>query len=168
MSTELSGSTVLVTGGTAGIGRTVALRFAALGAEVVVHGRHARRGADAVEDIRATGGRARFIAADLADPDAVRRLAAEAGEVDVLVNNAGMYRFASTPEGTTEMFDTHMAVNTRAPLQLVGALAPGMAAPWPRSHRQHEHRGRHHPGARRRSVRRLQGRAGTAHPHLGR
>ncbi|MEU8825632.1 SDR family oxidoreductase [Streptomyces sp. NPDC048636] len=128
MSTELSGSTALVTGGTAGIGRTVALRLAALGAELVIHGRDTQRGAAVVEDIHAVGGRARFLAADLADPDAVLRLAAEAGEIDVLVNNAGIYRFASTPEGTTEMFDTHMAINTRAPLLLVGALAPGMAS----------------------------------------
>ncbi|MCP9211835.1 SDR family NAD(P)-dependent oxidoreductase [Streptomyces sp. NEAU-Y11] len=128
MSTELSGSTALVTGGTAGIGRTVALRLAALGAEAVVHGRDAQRGAGVVEDIRAAGGRARFIAADLADPDAVLRLAAEAGEIDILVNNAGIYRFADTPETTTEMFDTHLAVNTLAPLLLVGALAPGMAS----------------------------------------
>ncbi|WP_435241268.1 SDR family NAD(P)-dependent oxidoreductase [Streptomyces cucumeris] len=128
MSTELSGSTALVTGGTAGIGRTVALRLAALGAEVVVHGRDAQRGAGVVEDIRAAGGRARFIAADLAHPDAVLRLAAEAGEIDILVNNAGIYRFADTPETTTEMFDAHLAVNTLAPLLLVGGLAPGMAS----------------------------------------
>jgi NAD(P)-dependent dehydrogenase (short-subunit alcohol dehydrogenase family) len=125
---EFSGSTALVTGATAGIGRAVAQRLAELGAEVVVHGRDAERGARTVGELGASGGRARFVAADLADPDDVRRLAAEAGEVDVLINNAGIYRFASTPETTPGMFDLHMAVNTRAPLLLVGALAPGMAA----------------------------------------
>ncbi|WP_030824655.1 SDR family NAD(P)-dependent oxidoreductase [Streptomyces hygroscopicus] len=125
---ELSGATALVTGATAGIGRAVALRLAALGAEVVVHGRDARRGAEVVEEVSAAGTTARFVAADLAEADDVRRLAAEAGEVDVLVNNAGVYRFADTAGTTSEMFDVHMAINTRAPLLLVGRLAPGMAA----------------------------------------
>ncbi|MFJ1747285.1 SDR family NAD(P)-dependent oxidoreductase [Streptomyces sp. NPDC088116] len=128
MSTELSGARALVTGATAGIGRTVAVRLAALGAEVVVHGRNARRGAEVVEEISAGGGRGRFVAADLSDPADVGRLAAAAGDVDVLVNNAGIYRFEDTPGTTAEMFDTHMAINTRAPLLLVGALAPAMAA----------------------------------------
>ncbi len=57
----------------------VALQLAALGAEVVVHGRDAQRGTDTVDEIMAKGGRARFVAADLADPDHVRHLAAAAG-----------------------------------------------------------------------------------------
>jgi NAD(P)-dependent dehydrogenase (short-subunit alcohol dehydrogenase family) len=128
MPMELSGSTALVTGATAGIGHAVALQLAGMGAEVVVHGRDPQRGADIVDEITAKGGQARFVAADLADPDDVRRLAAEAGDVDLLINNAGIYQFSSTPDTTPEMFDTHMAINTRAPLLLVGALAPGMAS----------------------------------------
>lgn len=128
MSAELSGSTALVTGATAGIGQAIAGRLATLGATVIVHGRDEHRGAETVGTIAAAGGTARFVAADLADPDDVLRLAAEAGEVDVLVNNAGIYQFASTPNTTAGMFDTHMAINTRAPLLLVGALAPGMTA----------------------------------------
>ncbi|MEV6419578.1 SDR family oxidoreductase [Streptomyces sp. NPDC051662] len=127
MTAELAGSTALVTGATAGIGRVVALRLAALGASVVVHGRDERRGAETVGEIAAAGGNARFVAADLSKPEDVLRLAAEAGEVDVLINNAGVYRFAGTPDTTAEMFDTHMAVNARAPMLLVGALAPAMA-----------------------------------------
>jgi NAD(P)-dependent dehydrogenase (short-subunit alcohol dehydrogenase family) len=127
MTMEMSGTTALVTGSTAGIGRAVAQQLADQGAEVVVHGRDPQRGAETVEEITAGGGQARFAAADLADPDDVRRLAAEAGDVDILINNAGIYRFASTPDVTPEMFDTHMAINTRAPVLLVGALAPGMA-----------------------------------------
>jgi NAD(P)-dependent dehydrogenase (short-subunit alcohol dehydrogenase family) len=128
MSMEMSGSTALVTGATAGIGRAVAQQLAELGADVVVHGRDPQRGADTVDEITAKGGQARFAAADLADSDDVRRLAAEAGDVDILINNAGIYQFSSTPDATPEMFDTHMAINTRAPLLLVGALAPGMAS----------------------------------------
>ncbi|MFF7680898.1 SDR family NAD(P)-dependent oxidoreductase [Actinacidiphila glaucinigra] len=127
MTQEFSGSTALVTGGTAGIGRGVALRLAALGADVVVHGRDPERGAEVVAEAAAAGGRARFVAADLSDPGDVLRLAAAAGSVDVLVNNAGVYRFAAAADSTAEMFDLHMAVNARAPMLLVGALAPGMA-----------------------------------------
>jgi NAD(P)-dependent dehydrogenase (short-subunit alcohol dehydrogenase family) len=128
MSVEMYGTTALVTGATAGIGRAVAQQLADQGAEVVVHGRDAQRGALTVDEITAKGGQARFAAADLADPDDVRHLAAEAGAVDVLINNAGIYQFSSTPDASPEMFDMHMAINTRAPLLLVGALAPGMAS----------------------------------------
>ncbi|MGW5116335.1 SDR family NAD(P)-dependent oxidoreductase [Streptomyces noursei] len=129
MTAELDGSTALVTGATAGIGRAVALRLAASGASVVVHGRDEQRGAEIVEEIAAAGGKAaRFVAADLSSSEDVLRLAAEAGAVDILINNAGIYRFASTPDTTAEMFDAQMAVNARAPMLLVGALAPGMAA----------------------------------------
>ncbi|MFF7215090.1 SDR family NAD(P)-dependent oxidoreductase [Streptomyces sp. NPDC008238] len=128
MHQEFSGSTALVTGATAGIGRGVALRLAALGAEVVVHGRDPGRGARVVAEAEDAGGRARFVAADLSDPRDVLRLPEAAGAVDVLVNNAGVYRFAGAADSTAGMFDLHMAVNARAPLLLVGALVPAMAA----------------------------------------
>jgi NAD(P)-dependent dehydrogenase (short-subunit alcohol dehydrogenase family) len=123
---ELAGRTALVTGATAGIGRAVAARLAEHGAEVVVHGRDARRGAELVAAIADKGGRARFVAADLAAVEDVRRLAAEAGEVDILVNNAGIYDFTATPDTSADSFDRHLAINTRAPFQLVAILAPGM------------------------------------------
>jgi NAD(P)-dependent dehydrogenase (short-subunit alcohol dehydrogenase family) len=115
-----------VTGATAGIGRAVAMRLAEHGAEVVVHGRDEGRGAELVAEIAARGGRARFVAADLTDAEDVERLAAGVGAVDILVNNAGVYEFTSTPGTSATSFDRHLAVNTRAPFQLVGALAPGM------------------------------------------
>jgi NAD(P)-dependent dehydrogenase (short-subunit alcohol dehydrogenase family) len=116
----------LVTGATAGIGRAVAARLAENGAEVVVHGRDERRGAELVSAIAERGGRARFVAADLTSAEDVERLAAEAGEVDILVNNAGVYEFTTTPGTSADSFDRHLAINTRAPFQLVAALAPGM------------------------------------------
>jgi NAD(P)-dependent dehydrogenase (short-subunit alcohol dehydrogenase family) len=124
---DLTGRTALVTGATAGIGRAVAVRLAESGAEVVVHGRDAGRGAELVDEIAQRGGRARFVAADLADADDVERLAAEVGEVDILVNNAGVYELTSTADTSAQSVDRHLAINTRAPFQLVGALAPGMA-----------------------------------------
>jgi NAD(P)-dependent dehydrogenase (short-subunit alcohol dehydrogenase family) len=119
--------TALVTGATAGIGRAVALRLAANGVDLVVHGRDPERGAQLVKEITADGGTARFAAADLTDPGEVLALAEEAGAVDILVNNAGIYAFTSTSGTTAESFDRQFAVNTRAPFLLVGALAPGMA-----------------------------------------
>src|SRR3954463_8981827 len=119
------GSTALVTGATAGIGYAIALELAGQGAEIIVHGRNAERGAKAVQQIENDGGRARFIAADLSVPDDVRRLA-EAGDVDILVNNAGIYAFASTSETDDADFDAHFDTNVRAPYILVQKLVPGM------------------------------------------
>ncbi|WNV86149.1 SDR family oxidoreductase [Umezawaea sp. Da 62-37] len=118
--------TALVTGATAGIGRAVALQLAADGIDVVVHGRDPERGALLVKEIRAQGGNARFAAADLSDASQVLALAEEAGDVDVLVNNAGVYAFTSTPDTSADSFDRQFAINSRAPFLLVGALAPAM------------------------------------------
>ena len=118
----------LVTGATSGIGRAIALQLASDGAEVIVHGRDAARGAATVEAIAAAGGRARFVAADLGDPADVRRLATEVGDLDVLVNNAGFSWFGPTADLDVDTFDALFASNVRAPFLLVAAFAPGMAA----------------------------------------
>jgi NAD(P)-dependent dehydrogenase (short-subunit alcohol dehydrogenase family) len=125
MATTLEGSTALVTGATAGIGRAVALQLAALGAEVVVHGRSAERGAKTLQEIHNAG--ARFVGADLSNADDVRRLAVEAGPVDILINNAGVYRFGATADTDDAFFDEHVNINLRAPYILVQQLVPGMA-----------------------------------------
>ncbi|OBG50443.1 MULTISPECIES: SDR family NAD(P)-dependent oxidoreductase [unclassified Mycobacterium] len=126
MATTMAGSTALVTGATSGIGREVALQLAERGVEVVVHGRSSERGAKTVRDIENAGGTARFVAADLNDADDVRRLAAEAGPVDILINNAGIYKFGATTETDDAAFDEHVNVNLRAPYILVQQLVPGM------------------------------------------
>ena len=126
MATTFAGSTALVTGATSGIGREIALELADRGAEVVVHGRSAERGAKLVQDIQNSGGKARFVAADLNDADDVRRLAAEAGRVDMLINNAGIYKFGETVNTDDATFDEHVNVNLRAPYILVQQLVPGM------------------------------------------
>jgi NAD(P)-dependent dehydrogenase (short-subunit alcohol dehydrogenase family) len=117
----------LVTGSTSGIGRAAALRLAGDGWEVVVHGRSPERGADVVGEIEAHGGRARFVAADLKDVAAVRRLVEEVGEVSVLVNNAGASWFGPTADLDEATFDDLFDGNVRSAYFLVAGIAPGMA-----------------------------------------
>ncbi|MEQ0558865.1 SDR family oxidoreductase [Amycolatopsis sp. NEAU-NG30] len=131
MSAELSGSTALVTGGTSGIGRATAAALAGLGAHVVLSGRDAVRGAEAVERIRAAGGKADFLAADLKDAASARALAARAreagGPIDVLVNNAGIFPTGPTESFAEADFDAIFTTNVKVPFFLVAELAPEMA-----------------------------------------
>jgi NAD(P)-dependent dehydrogenase (short-subunit alcohol dehydrogenase family) len=123
----LAGERALVTGATSGIGRAVALQLARDGAEVLVHGRDAARGAQTVQKIVAAGGKASFVAADLGAAADVHWLASEVGDVDILINNAGVALFGPTAEFDVSSFDTMFASNVRAPFLLVGAFAPKMA-----------------------------------------
>jgi NAD(P)-dependent dehydrogenase (short-subunit alcohol dehydrogenase family) len=131
MTSELSGKTALVTGGTSGIGRAAALALARLGARVAVSGRDDQRGNQVVKEIIAAGGQGEFISADLKDAASARALAARAierlGKVDILVNTAGMYPFGPTETMTEEDFDAVFDLNVRAVFFLVAALAPTMA-----------------------------------------
>ncbi len=128
---DLSGNTALVTGATSGIGRATALELARRGARVLVSGRDAERGQAVVGKIRADGGEAEFLKADLGDADSTRdlaRLALQlAGSVDILVNNAGIFPFGPTAEAKLDTFHDVYATNVRAPFILVGELAPKMA-----------------------------------------
>src|ERR1700733_14553502 len=102
MGTRLEGKTALVTGATSNIGRAIAIAFGAEGAHVLVSGRSVERGAEVVDRIRAAGGRADFVAADLdGSPKTSHDLAAAAtrvlgGLVDILVNNAGFLPRSTT------------------------------------------------------------------------
>ncbi len=118
----------LVTGATSGIGRAIAVQLARDGADVIVHGRDAARGAETVAAITREGGRARFVAANLSDPAELQRLVVEAGDIDVLVNNAGFSWFGATAALDVATFDALFASNVRAPFFLVAAFAPRMAA----------------------------------------
>jgi len=120
--------TALVTGATSGIGRAVAVKLASEGLFVYVHGRDAERGAETIAAIEATGGRAKFVAADLTSVDDVERLADEVGAVDVLVNNGGRSWFGPTSDLDIATFDALFAGNVRAAYYLVAKLAPRMAA----------------------------------------
>ena len=127
MSAVTSTSKALITGATSGIGEATARQLAKDGFEVLVHGRDAVRGSKVVEGIQAAGGKARFVAADLGTSEGVAQLVKEAGDIDVLVNNAGISWFGPTETLAPDTFDALFASNVRGPYYLVAAFAPAMA-----------------------------------------
>ncbi|MGW1965161.1 SDR family NAD(P)-dependent oxidoreductase [Streptomyces sp. NPDC001935] len=132
MSMRLEGRTALVTGATSNIGRAIAEAFAAQGAHVAVSGRSAERGEEVVDGIRARGGRADFVRADLDGTAAASQTLAEnatrvlGGRIDILVNNAGIYPADSTAATDEKTFDQVYSVNVKAPFFLTAAVAPAM------------------------------------------
>ncbi len=126
-SSSLNGQTALVSGATAGLGRATALELARHGAEVIVHGRSAERGDQVVQEIVAAGGSARFVSANLETVDGARSLVEAAGDIEILVNNAGFSTWAPTAEMDIDQFDAMYACNVRAPFIIVAGAAPRMA-----------------------------------------
>jgi 3-oxoacyl-[acyl-carrier protein] reductase len=128
--TSLANKTALVTGASRGMGRATAVVLASAGARVIVHyGRNADEAKAVVDEIRAAGGRADAIAADLAAPDGAHMLAAQVrnligDRLDILVLNAGISKAASIEDITVKDFDELFAVNLRAPYFLVQQLLP--------------------------------------------
>ena len=127
---NLVGKTALVTGGSRGIGRAAALALGEAGARVLVHyGRAADEAEAVVAAIRAAGGSAEAVGADLAVVDGAHALAAKVrgivgDRLDILVANAGIAKAATIEETTVEDFDSLFAVNVRAPFFLVQQLLP--------------------------------------------
>ncbi len=132
MTPPLAGRTALVTGSVQGIGEAIALRLAAAGARIVVHGLGGRElGEAACSAMRAAGApEARFSGADLRQPDEIGALFAELdsrGGVDILVNNAGVQQTALLPDVTAELWDTILAVNLSAAFHTMRCALPAMA-----------------------------------------
>ncbi len=109
------GKTVVVTGAGRGIGRTLALGFAAQGATILVHYAHSKQGAaGVVGQIKVQGGNAVLVQADLCKPEEVTRLVEEAhaslGSIDVWINNAGASANSKETKGMSEIEIFHRMV----------------------------------------------------------
>lgn len=134
MQPPLSGKTALVTGASRGIGAAIARRLAADGADLVLHYGHDTAAAEGVAaDVRALGRRASLLQADLADAAQAESLYAQAaalsgGAPAILVNNAGIGRFAALAELPVAEIQTVLAVNVTAPILICRAAAGTMPA----------------------------------------
>jgi NAD(P)-dependent dehydrogenase (short-subunit alcohol dehydrogenase family) len=121
---QLAGKVAIVTGGTQGLGETIARLFVARGAEgVVITGRSRERGERVRAELEAAGTRAVFVPAELAELDQVRRIVGRCeeafGRVDCLVNAAALTDRGTILDTDPALFDRMFAVNVRAPFFLI-------------------------------------------------
>lgn len=128
---EIKGKTALVTGGGRRVGRALAFALAEAGANVGVHYNGSESDAkEAVTAIRALGGEAEAIQADLESPTAsgelVRAISDRFGSLDILVNNASLFATGRMVDTSVEEWDRYMAVNARAPFLLAQAMFAGL------------------------------------------
>jgi 3-oxoacyl-[acyl-carrier protein] reductase len=130
---DLQNRVALVTGGSRGIGKAIALALGAAGAAVAVNYRERSEEAEAVaEAIRASGGRAVAFGADVSVQTAVQRMVHDTeqrlGPIDILVNNAGMAAMRGLDDITEEDFDRSIAVNLKSAFLCTQAVLTGMRA----------------------------------------
>ena len=132
MLTSIAGRSVIVTGGSRGIGRGVARVFAAKGAQVLVVGRDLAQAEATAAAIRAEGGRASGFAADVGNPGDVERMAAAAlerqGGIDILCANAGVFPAARLMEMTLEQWNEVLSTNLAGAFLSVRACVPALAS----------------------------------------
>ncbi len=131
--TDLTNRVALVTGGSRGIGRAIALSLANAGAAVAVnYHEHEGLAAEAVDSIRAGGRRAIAVGADVSSRQAVeamvRRVEAELGSIDILINNAGVATVRGLDDLTEDDFDRTIAINLKSAFLCISAVLPGMRA----------------------------------------
>ena len=126
---RLDGKRALVTGAGRGIGLAAAAALAFAGAEVTLAARTGMEVEAAADAIRARGGRAEAMVADVTDIPGFARLVAERGPFDVLVNNAGGSRHAHVLDVTEDDYDAVTDLNVRAAFFAMQAVAAGCAMP---------------------------------------
>lgn len=119
----LKDEVILITGGTQGVGETIARAAAEAGAAgLCITGRNAERGKKVADSLSSAGCPTLFVAGDLGDAEACRKIAAEAdkrfGRIDGLVNAAGLTDRGTIDDTTAELWDRLFAVNVRAPFIL--------------------------------------------------
>jgi NAD(P)-dependent dehydrogenase (short-subunit alcohol dehydrogenase family) len=129
----MDGRIFVVTGGAQGVGLATALEAARSGAEgILLTDRNAERGQAAAAQIRSSGGKAEFVAADLADPSSpgliVDACIGHFGRVDALLNAAGLTDRGSVSGASVELWDRLFAVNVRAPFFLMQAVINHLTA----------------------------------------
>lgn len=127
---SLASKTTLVTGGGSGIGAAIAQTFSRVGAFVYVADRDQAAGKSTTEAIKAAGSQAEFIEVDVSDESACQQAAVrvlkERGQLDVLVNNAGIGHVGSAVTTTGEDMDRLYRVNVLGAFHLVRAFLPSM------------------------------------------
>ena len=130
MSRRLAGKRVLVTGAASGIGRATALAMAAEGARIAVHGRDAAKAEPVVEEIRAQGGEAFGVGAELTDYPAAETMCADAlrrlGGIDIAVNNAGVFAEGRICDVSLAEWERNFAVHVTAPMLITRCVVPAM------------------------------------------
>ncbi|GFE66915.1 3-hydroxybutyrate dehydrogenase [Litoreibacter roseus] len=124
----LSGKTAVITGSNSGIGLGIAQELAKAGAQVVLNSYTDRKEDHALaeEITNVTGNEARYIKADLSKGDDARRLIEEAGDVDILINNAGIQHVAPIQDFPTEKWDAIIAIMLSSVFHTTAAAIPMM------------------------------------------
>src|SRR5258707_9984718 len=126
---DLSGKLAVVTGASRGIGRAIALELARAGADIVVHYRtRVEQAREVAAAIRSLGMEARLVQADVSRSAEIERLAREAGQVDILINNAGIAKPQPFEEITESDWDEVIDNNLKSCFLLTQALLPRMRA----------------------------------------
>lgn len=130
MLTSIEGKSLIVTGGSMGIGKGIAKVFAAKGAKVLLTGRNSDTGDKVVDEITSAGGNAVFHKSDVSSWDDIQAMVARAiefhGGVDILCANAGIFPNCNVVDMAIEEWDEALDINLKGSFMAVKACLPGM------------------------------------------